>query len=195
MQQIVRGLVLAFAGFSLSIVGSSLAAQQSPPNQSSSTAQDSSQPAPPTPSVPPAPPPARDVAPLPPPFPPMPRSRPSHRWVDVGAHHDRRTQHHAKQASHRKVHGSKRSSRATRASHRRELAAARAVKPSPRVMRRCHKMSYAQIMRNGSCRELMRQDIAAAAHRKSERSHRQRGKPHPVHIMRKHHHAARHRRR
>jgi hypothetical protein len=190
MHHIVRGLVLAFAGLSLSIVGSSLEAQQSPPDPST---QDSSQPAPQTTSVPPAPPPARDVAPLPPPFPPMPRSRPSHRWVDVSGHHASRTQHHAKQASHRKVHASQRRSRAAHASHRRGHAAARAAQPSARLMRRCHKMSYTQIMRNGSCRELMRQDLAVAPHRHSGHSHPQRVKPHRAHDVRKHHHATRRR--
>lgn len=188
MHHIVRGLVLAFAGLSLSIVGSSLEAQQSPPDPS--TTQDSSQPAT---SVPPAPPPARDVAPLPPPFPPMPRSRPSHRWVDVSGHHGSRTQHHARQASHRKVHASERRSRGAHASHRRGHAAASAVQPSARLMRRCHKMSYTQIMRNGSCRDLMRQDLAAATHRHSGHSHRQRSKPHRAHTVRKHHHVTRHR--
>ena len=191
MHRIVRDVVLGLAGLSLSIGGSSLAAQQSPPNPAVSTAQDSSQPAPST-SVPPAPPPARDVAPLPPPFPPMPRSRPSHRWVDVRGHHGRRTEHHAKQTSHRKAHASKRHLSKVHASHRREHAATRAVQPSARLMRRCHKMSYSQIIRNGSCRELMRQELAAPAHRHSGRSHRQRVKAHRAHAVRKHH-AVRHR--
>jgi hypothetical protein len=195
MQRIARGFVLVFAGLSLSTAGSSLAAQQGGPDPMLSATQSSSQPAYPATSVPPAPPPSRDVAPLPPPFPPMPSSRPSHRHVDMGEHHGRRSEHHASKASHREsARASRRHShKAAGPSRRHRHEAARAAQPSPKVMRRCHRMSYTQIMRSSSCRELMRQDLAAPSHRHSARSHRQKVSVHRSHKVRQHHRAARHR--
>lgn len=198
MQRIVLGVALAFATFSLA-AGSPLAAQQNPPDQQSTPTQSSSQPVPQASDAPP--PPATGVAPLPPPFPPMPSSRPSHRWVDMGGNHARRTEHHAKKVSHHKARASHRGSHASAsASHRRSHASAsashrrshakKAAPPSPRVMRRCHKMSYKQIMRSDSCRALMRQDLAASAH--SERSHRHKVvKTHRAHTSRQRHHSSR----
>jgi hypothetical protein len=113
------------------------------------------------------PPPAPQAEPVPPPFPPMPRARPSHRWVDTGNHHSRRSHPRTARAHHRRTHNS----------HRRH-------KPVPtahfarRTVRSCHGMTYRQIMRHGSCRSLMRQELAAAAHRHRHATHRHRSSGH-----------------
>lgn len=62
----------------------------------------------------------------------------------------------------------------------RRHAANRAVHVSKRTIRRCHSMTYKQLMRDGSCRVLMRQELnaperrhhGASHHRHSGRHHR-----------------------
>jgi hypothetical protein len=63
---------------------------------------------------------------------------------------------------------------------------------SRRMMRRCHAMSYREIMRSSTCRALIKQDLAA-----SERSHRHSKHRHSAkrHQARTRHHSARHHKR
>jgi hypothetical protein len=120
-------------------------------------------------SVPPAPPPEAQQLPPPPPFPPMPSSRPSHRFVDMGSHRSSRVTHRARPAKHHasaskhRLHG------------RARKHAAHKDKPlhlSKRTIRQCHAMTYRQIMRHGSCRALMKQELAASStkHRASRKA-------------------------
>lgn len=179
MQQMMVRIVLACASFSLGILASPAAAQQTAPGVQSSPTQaqpagslsQETQPAP-----------APEAAPLPPPFPPMPRSRPSHRWVDVGGHHVRRNQHHSARAHHHPA----------RASHRRSHGLGARASASPRMVSRCHRMSYTQIMQHGSCRALMREELASSSHRHREHSRRHRATTHRAHVVRRHHHSRRH---
>jgi hypothetical protein len=150
-------IVVACAALMLAVLGSPLRAQQAPAQQS-------------VPEAPPPPAPAAETLPPPPPFPPMPSSRPSHRWVDVGGSHASRarhrasaTRHHATRTKHRRSHA-----------HRQRAHKARpAAHFSRKTIRSCHAMKYSQILRHSSCRALMKQELAATtAHRHRHAPHR-----------------------
>ena len=148
---VMQRIVLACAAIALGLVGSPSEAQQAQPG-------DVNSPAPPVQeSTPPAP--EAYQLPPPPPFPPMPSKRPSHRWVDMGDHHAKRThraskpRHHQAARSHHKVKSSH---------HRRSAARPAKVHLSRKTIRQCHAMGYRQIMRHKNCRMLMKQEIAAA---------------------------------
>ena len=136
---------LIFLAAAFAIVASPVAAQQtfadptsSPPQQTSSdqATSPSQQSAPET--SPPGPEQQSAPAPVPPPFPPMPRARPSHRWVDVGGHRARPAHHQMKR------------------SHRREAAAGRRTpRMSRRELRKCHRMTAKQLRRSHACRALV----------------------------------------
>ena len=128
--------------------------------------------------------------PPPPPFPPMPSSRPSHRWVDIGNHHASRAHHRARAAHaparrthHRRAHASRTAHKARAAMHF-----------SKKTIRSCHGMTYRQIMRHSNCRALMKQELAAPAHR-HRTSHRAiHHKASANHKIARHHKATRRRR-
>ena len=121
--------------------------------------------------------PPTSVAPLPPPFPPMPSSRPSHRWVDMGEHHVGRARHKAAPARHTTKSDLRRSRRKLAAEDhhsrhhhgrtdvRRSHKERAKDRPSAKTIRRCHDMSYKQIMRSSSCRALMKQELSGLEHR------------------------------
>ena len=185
----MQRIVLVCAALSFGILACPAAAQQSNSTQPSqattqSTPGDAQQPS---------------AAPLPPPFPPMPSARPSHRWVDVGghrtarSHHDTvrghheaaRSSHHATTARNRRAHAHQ--SR----KHEREPA----VQLSRREIRQCHKLSYRELMRNSSCRDLMRQELGAADHARHHATHGKKSKARRHETSRKEDHKARRRRR
>lgn len=108
---------------------------------------------PPTPSQPA---PEPQTAPEPPPFPPMPKARPTHRHVDIGEARASRTHH-----------------RTTRPHRERARAHHEAVaKPSRKMVRKCHSMSYKQIMRSDTCRTLMKQELGGASERHGKGRHK-----------------------
>lgn len=155
------------------------------------------------------------VAPLPPPFPPMPSSRPSHRWVDVGGH-SRTRAHHKASPSHRasdrqvrrsRTHerlGAHERARSRERTHNHERGRARdrdhhrshdeTARLSTRQIRRCHGMSYAQIMKHSDCKTLMRQELGASEHRRDHGSRSKKTIRVHRHHVRKHAHSARHHR-
>ena len=176
-ENIMQRIVLLCTALAFGICASPLAAQQTRPEQPPQ------QTGPPGPAPPAGqsmpqetqPPPAPEAEPLPPPFPPMPKARPSHRWVDIGDHHSRRMRHHATPSHRQRTH----------AHHLARLAHHPAGHASRLQIRRCHSMSYRQIMRHSSCRTLMRQELAAAEHRHHHAAHA---------ATRRHHRAVRRRR-
>jgi len=172
---------LACAAFALAMLGSPLGAQDMPVGPVAQSEQ-------PAPDVaPPAPAPEVEQLPPPPPFPPMPSARPSHRWVDVGGRHASRTRHHA-----RKSHATPSKHRRAHAKHR----TAHKAKPmhfSRKTIRSCHGMSYRQIMRHPSCRALMKQELAAPAHRHRATHHKATRHKASAHNARRHHSAKRRR--
>ena len=157
-------LILACASLSFGLE-SPLAAQEAPP-----------------------PPPQAEQLPPPPPFPPMPSAKPSHRWVDTGGHTSRArskaspARHHASSAKKARSSQATASHRAT-ASHkssksRKAAASRRSVKAKPmhfsaKTIRSCHAMTYRQIIRNSSCRAMIKQELGAAPapkHRASKKA-------------------------
>lgn len=103
-------------------------AQQTPSDEVQGSAQQ------PAPETPPADQEAAP-APVPPPFPPMPRARPSHRWVDVG-------NHRVTPAHRRSGH-----------SHQPPVRAHRRTKVISRQdLHRCHGMTCKQKRREHECR-------------------------------------------
>ncbi|MFL6720770.1 MAG: hypothetical protein ACJ8FT_03060 [Sphingomonas sp.] len=170
-------VVLVCAAFSFAIFASPLAAQQTPP---------------PAETVPPA-----STAPQPPPFPPMPSSRPSHRWVDVGAHHSA-SSHHAGPARHHAAATRERHRAATtrerhaKAHREKKHGHQAAVHLSRKTIRQCHEMSYKQLMRNSNCRSLMRQelDTAESRHHKAAHVHKAAARRHKAE-RREHHRSSR----
>jgi hypothetical protein len=171
-----RIATLACAAFALGMFAHPLGAQQTPAQQ-------------PMPEVAQPPPgPGAEPLPPPPPFPPMPSARPSHRWVDMGDHHARRVRHRAAPTHH---HATRTQHRRTQAHHRPAHKARPAAHFSRRTIRSCHGMNYRQIMRHSSCRALMSQEIAAAAHRNHRATHRHRTAAHKA----RQHHAVKRRKR
>jgi hypothetical protein len=155
-----RILVLACAGLSFGLLASPLAAQQLAEQAVQST---------------PAP-----------PLPPNPSAKPSSRWVDVGGPRTARAPAKASPARHAasvkrdsKAHATSKSrsgkkdrpSRTASKSHKAPSSKATASrrhgredKPmhfSSKTIRSCHAMTYRQIMRNSSCRAMIKQELAA----------------------------------
>jgi hypothetical protein len=159
-----RILVLACASLSFALLASPLAAQET----------------------------ARAVAeqlPPAPPMPPMPNSKV--RWVDVGGHTSRArakaspARHAASVKRDSKIHSASkpRTTKQDRASHKagktkapssKATASRRQVredKPkhfSAKTIRSCHAMTYRQILRNSSCRAMIKQELAAPAPKRSK---------------------------
>jgi type IV secretory pathway VirB10-like protein len=182
VETMMRQIALVCAALSLGIFVSPASAQQAPPEQASPPSQQTgpNEPASPTDQSMPEeaqPPSTPQAEPLPPPFPPMPRARPSHRWVDLGEKHKSRAHRHSAR-THRRHANKER----------------RAAQPSSRMARRCLKMSLRQAMRQSACRSLMRNNLHASAprHHHSARHHSARRRNSAQH---RHRHQARRRRR
>ena len=147
----MKHIALAGAAFAFAIAPSALTAQQTSPDQQ-------------TPQV-------NQSAPsstTPPPFPPFTRA-PSHRWVDVGDHHKASTHHHAAPARH---HAAASESRHGKRSHHKASAEReQPVTASKKTIRRCHNLTYKQIMQQSTCRALMKQDLEASDRKHSKASH------------------------
>lgn len=194
----MKRIALAPTLLAISILSAPLGAQQTSPDLQTSPAQPSPSPQQSAPDAPP------------PPFPPFARARPSHRWVDVGNHHTASSRHQSAQ-KHRHVSTEPKHKR-----HAREEAAperpqhrhtkhghhesASAEKPqtrpaSKRAIRKCHKMTYSQIMREHSCRELMKQDLDRAEHRHADASRRKTRHKNNVREHNERRHRMKHRRR
>ena len=173
MQRIALvGALLAFA-----IVPSALSAQQATPDQQTPA----TQPSPPSSSSPP-------------PFPPFERA-PSHRWVDVGNHHSGSSRHHAVTKHRKTVTESRHAKTAAESRHKRherratKEERAQPVVASKRTIRRCHNMTYTQIMKESTCRALMKQDIDGGDHRHAHASrHKSRRQQQATHSHAKKHH-------
>ena len=178
-----------FLAAAFAILASPLAAQQASADQPSSTTQQmQSDPtaAPTTQSAPETPPPGPDQqvtpAPVPPPFPPMPRARPSHRWVDVGVHKTRSVRHRSKRL-HRTA--------ATKHPRTRPI--------SRRELHKCRNMTHKQLRRNHFCRALLSREVQDANdhrhhHRHGhEHHHRAKSKQSAASRHRLHHNRLRHR--
>jgi hypothetical protein len=185
----MQRIVLVRAALSFGILAFPAAAQQSSSTQPSqpttqSTPGDAQQPS---------------AAPLPPPFPPMPSARPSHRWVDVGrhraahSHHETARGHHeAARSSH---HATTARNRRAHAQESRKHEHQSAVQLSRREIRQCHKLSYRELMRQSSCRQLMRQELGAADHARHHATHSKKSKAHRHETSRKEDHKNRRHRR
>ena len=163
MQQLMHRALMICAATLFGALASPSGAQQTVPDQPPSTQQT------PT-SVPPAPPPERQTSPAtPPPFPPMPSRAPRHRWVDMGEHHSSRARHRTTHVSHRTTHVSHRTKTARRSVHGRHSAHAHhtaAPSLSKKAIRRCHGMTYRQLLRHKDCASLLQSELNAAAHSK-----------------------------
>jgi hypothetical protein len=182
-----RGKMMRFGFHLCAIVGalvlaSPVGAQQTAPAQPAPAPQQT------TPAEP-APPPAdmQTTPQSPPPFPPMPRAAPRHRWVNAGTARSRHEHRAAAQRQH--AAGSKHHATASRhhAAASRHHAAAdrrqRSSAPDRRASRRCHHLSYRQMLRDSGCRAVVEQDLRA-----SERSdHRTRTSGHHD-VAREHQH-------
>jgi len=128
--------VLACAAFALGIVASPAAAQPAPLDQLAQ---------------------AQPQEPAPPPFPPMPRAKPSHRWVDVGGHHT--TSHHrTTRTKHRATRSEHRSTRSRHA----KAHAAHHLTRAEKDLRYCHQLTPRHQMRNSRCKALLRDERRAA---------------------------------
>lgn len=176
---IIRRLSTICAAAALGMFAVPLAAQQMPPDQTTVPGQ------PQTPSdqspMPPEPQTTPDLPPPPPPFPPMPRAKPTHRWVSVdwpnhGYRHHRNHVHNRHDAHHRRGH------RPTR--HR-------GGRTTTKTIRWCGHMSDRAMMRHRACRALLgaEQQHRAGRHHHAVAGHRLRHD----HGARFHHHRSRHR--
>ena len=162
----MQRIILVCAAFMFLVTP--LCAQQAPPGQLI-----------PEQSVPPSqsPPESQPESDLPPPFVPPPAARVYDYHRPAARHHT--NAHHYGSAHHRGTRHARARRHATHGHHR-------AVHPSKRTIRRCHSMTYSQIMRHDSCRALMRQELKA-----SEGGHR-----HVSHHRHSgHHHRSNHHRR
>ena len=189
MTQLLHRTVLICAAVAFAAFATPLTAQQTTPDQPPPTQQT------PT-SVPPAPPPDRQVTPAtPPPFPPMPSRAPRHRFVDMGEHHRSPAHHRTTRSTHRAKHAATHS-RHHATSRRRGHAHRVAPAMSKKAIRRCHGMSYRQLLRHKDCAALLQRELSAAAHSKHRSGHHKATKRHKT--IRHHstrHTSARHRRR
>lgn len=135
----MRQIALVSAAIAFALVPSALSAQQTSSGQQSTSVQ-------PTPEA--------EPLPAPPPLPPFARAQPSHRWVDVGGQRRSSPRHHAKHEKHQ----------SGRLRHEPIEKHHEVVHASKRTIRRCHSMTYTQIMRQSSCRALITQDLDTAEH-------------------------------
>jgi hypothetical protein len=179
-ETIMQHIAFACAALAFAIFASPAVAQQTPPEQ---------QPPPTSQPVPEAPPPQQAV---PPPLPPMPSSRPSHRWVDVGGHHTASSRHHAA-TSHRqatKKHNAKDKHHAKHVTEKHHATHKHSAPHlSKRTIRQCHSMTYKQIMKHSNCRDLMSHEIETAEQKHRHASHHK-GKAH--HNSKAHNHSKAH---
>lgn len=182
----MQRIVLLCSVLTFGICASPLAAQQAVPDKAPQQTQPTgpTEPAPPTQQSTP------DMQSAPPPFPPMPRARPSHRWVDVGSHHASGRHVHATSSHRRRTEASHRSRHADgpKASHRSRHEKRAETHLSKRTIRSCHRMSYKQIMRQSDCRTLMSLELAASHHRERRSARRHKGTAHRRTATHRHHH-------
>jgi len=156
---------LICAAFALGILASPLPAQTAPD-------QASQQPT----SVPPAPPPDRQASPsVPPPFPPMPAREPRHRFVDIAGHHKSQAHHQMTHVRDRTTHAGHHATHGRhRSTHRHQNAA---PSLSKKAIRRCHGMSYRQLLRHKDCAALLQSELSASANAKRHsRNHKAAGR-------------------
>ena len=136
------------------------------------------------------------TASVPPPLPPMPSSH--HRWIGAASEHRAATTHRRQAATRRPSaqerhaahdgHATKdrHSARDRHAAHDRRSAHDRhssreqheTVHASKKTVRKCHSMTYQQIMRSSSCRALMRQDIEGAEKPRHQAKHDRKSSKH-----------------
>ena len=141
---------LLWAALALGSFSSSLAAQQTSPDQPLPPLQQTS------PAVPPAPPPDTQTSPeAPPPFPPMPSAPPRHRWVDMGNHRAAHPRRHAGHARRNASHAHRGAAHATR-----------------KTMRWCRSIDRREMLRHGTCRRLMHNQSHETHHHGHPASHR-----------------------
>jgi hypothetical protein len=165
----MRQIALLCATLSMGFFVSPALAQQTPPEAAAQAQQTGpNEPASPSQQSMPeqAQPPSASQAepPPPPPFPPMPRARPSHRWVDLGGEHKSRAHRHS--ASTHRQHAKKQSRKAL---------------PTSRISRRCLSMSVRQAMRQSVCRSLIGDNLHASAARHHHTSSRRHNRVHHRH--------------
>jgi hypothetical protein len=154
--------MLVCAALAFGIFASPSSAQQTTPDQTLPPAQQTA------PEVPPAPPPDLQTAPAPPPpFAPMPRARPTHRWVDING---RRASHAHRRAPH--------AHRSARHAHHRATSSTR------KTERWCRSLSHRQKLRHSACRALTGRPHHRTKHRHHTATHRH----HQIHHRRVHHH-------
>ena len=184
MGKFIRRAALICAAIAFGTSTSALTAQQTSPEQAAKQSSTNAPPAPPT---------DMQTAPgVPPPFPPMPSRAPSHRWVDMGDHH-RSHQHHRSTArvSHREGNARQQASHShhratsnrTAKSHHRASHHRAGPTLSKKTIRRCHKMTYHQLLQHKDCAQLLQSELRAAAHSKHRSANRK--------SAAKHHHKAR----
>ena len=145
-------------------------------------------------SVPPAPPPdMQSRSSVPPPFPPMPSREPRHRFVDMGDHRSSHSSHralrssrHSAKSTHHSVkasrHSTRHSGKPTRhethrkhtAKHSRHVAA---PKMSKTAIRKCHGMSYRQLLKHSRCVDLLQRELKSQS-RSKHRSHTRKAATH-----------------
>ena len=187
-------IALGCAALSLAILASQpVAAQQTTSDQTQPTST-------------PAPAPAESQS-VPPPLPPMPSSH--HRWIGATEHHAT-SPHHRQASTHhataREHHASRdrhsandrHASHEHRASHGRHAAHEdrEVVHASKKTIRKCHGMTYQQIMHSSSCRSLMQQDIEGAEqprHHRASHKHEVSKHDRKAHGKDSTHHASAHR--
>lgn len=182
MGRFIRRVALICAAIAFGTSNSALNAQQTSPEQAAK--QSSSNAAPATP-------PDMQTAPgVPPPFPPMPSRAPSHRWVDMSNHHQSQTHRRSTaRVSHRKgnarqaghSHHRAASNRGGKSHHHPSHRARPAL--SKKAIRRCHKMTYHQLLEHRDCAQLLQSELKAVAHSKHRSADRK--------SAAKHHHISR----
>lgn len=107
---------------------------------------------------------AQPQEPAPPPFPPMPRAKPSHRWVDVGGHHgsSRHPTTHGRHRTTRTKHHATRSEHRSTRSHHAKAHAAHHLTRAEKDLRYCQQLTPRHQMRNSRCKALLRDERRAA---------------------------------
>lgn len=145
----MRRIGLACAA--LVMLASPLRAQQVPPEQPVPAQAAPDQTVPPPPASQPG-------SELPPPFIPPPPAR-AYDDYRPRSHHHARVHRHARSHHHARAH--RRGIAHARVVHRHH----RARHISMRASRRCHRMSYRQIIRHSICSALIKRDLQAAEHR------------------------------
>lgn len=141
----MQRIALAGAALAVAMFVSPVSAQQNPPEQQ------------PLPVSPPES--------VPPPLPPMPSAR--HRSYDMGEHHAAKSHHHATSTTHHQTKSKHQAAGKHHATHEKHQT----KHASKRTIRECHKMTYQQIMKHSSCRDLMRGDLETAEHKSRHAAH------------------------